>query len=189
MLKILGVIGKVVEGWGGSGGKEGVALGDKEVCEMLETGLGMCCQMRLSGELRSISLPILRRVSLASSRSLELTLTLRSIPMRRTPPPNSRNDRSIDGSSRLQPSQNARPFVRSSSSSSFFRRPSHHHHHRVHRSHFGTLGSVLSIDDDAFGIGRDRSYRSHGSYSSSFGCFRAQDAYERGSSGVGWKRW
>lgn len=58
LLKILGVIGKVVEGWGGREGKggEGVALGDKEVCEMLETGLGMCCQMRLSGEL-SISFP------------------------------------------------------------------------------------------------------------------------------------
>ncbi|KAL7413936.1 hypothetical protein BDY24DRAFT_386920 [Mrakia frigida] len=52
LLKILGVIGKVVEGWGGSAEEKGVALGDKEVCEMLETGLGMCCQMRLSELLR-----------------------------------------------------------------------------------------------------------------------------------------
>lgn len=57
LLKILGVIGKVVEGWGGAAGRS-VALGDKEVCEMLETGLGMCCQMRLSGELQpSLSPP------------------------------------------------------------------------------------------------------------------------------------
>lgn len=47
LLKILTVIGFLLERWGGSHGA--VSLGDKEVCEMLETGLGMCCQMRLSG--------------------------------------------------------------------------------------------------------------------------------------------
>jgi hypothetical protein len=52
LLKMLGVIGVVVDRYGG-GGAGSVFLGDKEVCEMLETGLGMCCQMRLSGEPRS----------------------------------------------------------------------------------------------------------------------------------------
>lgn len=51
LLKMLGIIGELVERWGGGRDGQGVvSLGDKEVCEMLETGLGMCCQMRLSGE-------------------------------------------------------------------------------------------------------------------------------------------
>lgn len=47
LLKILEVLDVLVKRWGGRDGR--TLLGDREVCEMLETGLGMCCQMRLSG--------------------------------------------------------------------------------------------------------------------------------------------
>lgn len=50
LLKILDVIRGLVLGGVGSG------LSDESVCEMMETGLSMCCQMRLSGTSFSIHL-------------------------------------------------------------------------------------------------------------------------------------
>ncbi|CED82462.1 Pattern-formation protein/guanine nucleotide exchange factor [Phaffia rhodozyma] len=73
MLKILSVIGLLVDKWGGS--RDFIALGDKEVCEMLETGLGLCCQMRLS--------ELLRRTAEATVQSMVKTVFtyLKTIPV------------------------------------------------------------------------------------------------------------
>lgn len=44
LLKILDVLRNCLTG------PLGAVLSDESVCEMMETGLSMCCQMRLSGE-------------------------------------------------------------------------------------------------------------------------------------------
>ena len=46
LLRILKLMEKIISGPGGD------ALGDESVCEMMETGLSMCCQVRLSELLR-----------------------------------------------------------------------------------------------------------------------------------------
>ena len=53
LLRILAVMRELVCADGGEAeGREPLAnrLGDESICEMVETGLSMCCQMRLSGE-------------------------------------------------------------------------------------------------------------------------------------------
>lgn len=53
LLKILDVLRNSLCGAGGLGD----VLGDESVCEMMETGLSMCCQMRLSGLFSFLSIP------------------------------------------------------------------------------------------------------------------------------------
>lgn len=57
LLRILAVMRQLVCADGTEGGSSNAAaapladqLGDESICEMMETGLSMCCQMRLSGE-------------------------------------------------------------------------------------------------------------------------------------------
>lgn len=51
LLKILDVLRNCLTG------RLGNVLSDESVCEMMETGLSMCCQMRLSGEIGLGALP------------------------------------------------------------------------------------------------------------------------------------
>lgn len=65
LLKIMTVIHDTLCGSVGS------ALGDVEVCEMLETVLTTCCQMRLSGEFPPSSDYSLPRISSRQTRNIE----------------------------------------------------------------------------------------------------------------------
>lgn len=53
LLKILDVLRNCLTG------NLGVVLSDESVCEMMETGLSMCCQMRLSGMLLPFTFSLL----------------------------------------------------------------------------------------------------------------------------------
>jgi golgi-specific brefeldin A-resistance guanine nucleotide exchange factor 1 len=89
---------------------EGEVLGDESVCEMMETGLSMCCQSRLSEVLRrSAEMAMITMCQVIFGRLKTLDMESKTLGQKRVapaptlPPDNVKMDPSVDGDSVVSP--------------------------------------------------------------------------------------